>query len=799
MMPRLLPLSPSVLALFAAVAAPAQGAPQVGVTPRLQLSAPAPTAVAFGDLQVRVAIEGGVATTELRQTIHNRTGAQREADWLLPLPKGAIADKFTMTVGGQTLAGEVLDAGRARSTYEAIVRQRRDPGLLEYAGTGCLRARVFPIPAQGKVDVVVRFTQLLQRRGTARTWWFPIRGACVAQRFEGRMTLHASIHSAANLHNVYSPLSGIDIVRKGDHDAELSLELPAGEIPARDLEVHFGISDKAFGLDLLTWREGDEGFFMMMVDPKRDWGDTPKTRRSMSFVLDTSGSMAGQKMAQATGALRQFIASLDAAEYFNIVPFATTARPFFPTPVAANQENIAAALKMLEGLEARGGTNIDEAMRFALDQAWPAEEICGDRTAMLPITVFLTDGLPSVGESDIDRLTKGLLEANDDASRVFVFGVGDDVNTRLLDTLATENRGTGDYVRPDENIEVAASALFAKISGPVMTDLALTCDGIEGFDVFPRQAPDLFTGGLLVFVGRYKKPGHHAVRLRGKVHGTIREYVFEKTFPEAAADHAFVRTLWAQRKLAVLLEALQKTPNNGELLTEIRTLGAEYGVVTPLTSHLILEEADRIAMQRGLPQGQGTFGSVPTRELIDDLRRRGGGVDLGGIIPPAAMPAAPRAGSGFDTATGAQPASDPAAPDMETRIRAEAERARRTMTETAKTGAAAVDRSVALIRLADARHVDSGSRRGVTRLTQQHVGGRTFYLVGGVWVQKEFDRSLATSAERVEAFSPRWFELSRAHAALSPVLAFSTRIVVVLGDGDERRAIEIVPASTETR
>lgn len=722
-----------------------------------------PADIRATDLRIVAAIQDGIATTELRQTIRNDGGSQAEATWLLPLPNGATADRFTMVVGGKEMPADLLDANQARAIYEDIVRRMRDPGLLEYVGDGCLRARVFPIPPKGAIDVLVRYRQVLPHTSGLHAYEFPLRAAGLPGRPADRLTLDLTIRSGKAIKNVYSPLAGVDIVRKSDHEARASLEISGARLPERDLTVFYGVSENAFGLDLLPWRRaGEPGHFLLMVSPSSDWPAPKNTVRVVQFVLDTSGSMQGKKIEQARNALRFFVASLGSADRFNIVPFSTEARPFFESPVVANEDNLAVARRKIDELEARGGTNIEDALMRALAIDPPAVE---SGLSVLPITVFLTDGQPTVGVTGIEELLAAVSKHNRQRGRIFVFGVGDDVNTRLLDKMASATNGDRDYVREHEDIELKTGALFTKLSNPVMTDVTLAFDGVEVVDVHPSRQPDLFKGSRLMVLGRYRGAGHHAIRLRGTVDGQTREYVYEASFPEHATEHDFVGTLWAQHKVAVLLDAIRMNGESAELRSEVQRLGREYGIVTPFTSHLIVEEGMRLARSRGIdaPVGspQGFFlGAAPTVRLTEELRRAGAiGAD----------------GIEWNSAIGAATTESADAADRLARLpRPEA------------TGRAAVDDSLVVLSLRTA--TTEGTRDGAgVGLIARRIGPRTFYLAGGVWIDRDYSASMRGHERKVSAYSDDYFALIREHPDLAKVFAFSSRIVVVV-DG---QAIEV--------
>lgn len=727
--------------------------------------------VTIKSLEVKSTIVDGVATTELVQVFHNGGHRIAEGTWILPLPAGATADHFTMTMNGKQVAGEVLDAQRARQIYMSIVRRQRDPGLLEYLGNGCLRARVFPIPARSDMTVQVRYRQILPETAGLHEWSFPLRAAHIHYRPPQKISMDVRIQSKVGIKNVYSPTANVDILRKGDHEARVSLELSGGKMPERDLSVFYGLSRHEFGIHLMSYRkQGQPGYFMLMLSPKRDWQEQEGMAKIIHFVIDTSGSMQGQKIEQARGALKFFLGSLKPHDYFNVIPFSTEARPFFESPVDAKKEHIDKALAMVSDIEARGGTNIEDALVRAVDTELPKV----DGRTLVPITVFLTDGLPTVGTTDMSQLLATIKKHNNGRYRVFVFGVGNDVNTRLLDKIAEDSRGDRDYVREHESIEVKTGALFNKVSHPVMTDVHLSCEGIEGFDTFPKRTPDLFKGSRLLIVGRYKGSGNHAIRLKGKVNGQQRELVFEATFPEVSQDHDFIPALWAQRKVGVLLDAIRLNGARPELVDEVRRLGKEFGIVTPYTSHLIMEEGLHVATARdpnfqrrhsrgGRDRHAARFGEEDDgRRVLEELKR------VGAVRPDASEEELDAADKKADREAGkarSKLAATPSAPS---------------------TGAGAVQDSLELHGLTtEGRAL---GRTGPLGILSRRIKDRNFHLVEGVWIDSRFKPEMRGTARKIVAFSDDYFDLVQKHPELAPFLAFSTRIVVVHRGG----VIEIV-------
>ncbi|MCA8971803.1 MAG: VWA domain-containing protein, partial [Planctomycetes bacterium] len=703
-------------ALAAAMLLPTLGA-QSGPNQGRHIRLPSPPRVRYSPVRVEstivnATVRDGVATTRVKFRLRNDSGAEAEKVLLVPIPKGASADGLELWIGGKPEKGEVLDKNKARGIYQSIVSSRRDPALLEYVDQGTLQLRVFPVPPKGTQDVELRYRMLLPFDGGMRRWEFPCRAL-----ESGRFSISLDIESAKAIKNVWTPIEGFDVARKGDHGARASYE--CAQRPSRDPVVFYGLSQRDFGLDLLTYRDGQgDGYFLALVAPKRDWKGEKELRKSIHFVLDTSGSMQGQKIEQARGALRFFLQSLRPTDRFNVVPFSTEARPFYSAPVIADETHVKDALEQTKSLEARGGTNIHE----ALTQALSAE----NDSECVPIVVFLTDGLPTVGMTDEKDLLSACRQANGAGARVFVFGVGNDVNTRFLDTVAGETRGARDYVQPGEDLEVKVSGLFEKLAHPVMTDLALVADDVRLDRMVPKKLPDLFRGSHLVVAGRYRGCGSIALRLRGKVGGESKEFVYDATFPECATENDFVATLWAQRRIGQLVDQLRLHGQSPELVAEVKRLGREHGIVTPWTSQLVVEESERLARfamhgDDDVSVGRQGFRSRDSRNGWDPRGAPSGGGAIrlgspGGPSTPA--PAGPTTGGRGGAGARADEADEFAQLEDLGKDRAEGKKAVRTSL-----------RSLSLV--VREKLSDNESRRS---LSAKRIDSRVFLQVEGVWV-----------------------------------------------------------------
>ena len=330
--------------------------------------------------------------------------------------------------------------------------------------------------------------------------------------------------------------------------------------------------------------EEADAFYMLLAAPEAMPSTDQVVPKRMVFVFDRSGSMEGEKIEQARAALRFAVESLNEGDEFNIVDYGTTVRSFRGEAATIDSETRVQALEYVDSIEAVGGTNIHDALTRALEMMRD-----DDRAEMV---VFLTDGKPTIGETNSEQILQDLSEENSTAARIFVFGVGHEVNTLLLDRVAGDHGGTTSYVKPGEDIEASVSAFYSKVSSPVLADLTVSFDGVTPHDFYPRELPDLFRGGQIVQLGRLGGHGPVTVELSGQLMGEQLAFVrsIDVEPSSGASGSEFLPRLWATRKVGFLLGQIRQNGEDDELVDEIVSLSKEYGIITPYTSFLIIED-----------------------------------------------------------------------------------------------------------------------------------------------------------------------------------------------------------------
>jgi Ca-activated chloride channel family protein len=536
--------------------------------------------------RVTVTITDQVAQTKVDQVFVNDYTRDLEGTYIFPLPEDATISNFVMYVDGKKMDGKILTKEEARRIYEETVSSRRDPALLEYIGRGAFQASVYPIPAKGERRIQIEYTQVLGRDNGLVRYVYPLATEKFSARPLQQLSVHVSITGKEAIKAIYSSSHDVAVTRQGDFAAEASYEA-ANVRPDKDFVLYYGLAQGDIGASLLTYRQSDEdGYFLLLVTPRTEVDTSKIAAKDVILVLDTSGSMQGQKIEQAKQALRFILDRLNSNDRFALISFNTSVTRLREGLLTTRDRE--AAHRFVDGLNAAGSTNINDAL---------LEAVRGLDAERPTVIIFLTDGLPTIGVIDTGRIVDNVGKVAPKNVRLFTFGVGYDVNTSLLDTLAANHRGVSSYVKPGENLEEPVSAFYAMISRPMLTDLTLDFGGVRVADLYPTPLPDLFAGGQLVLTGRYRGAGPTTITLKGMVNNNTQSFAYgDIVFPQqTGSDTAFVARLWATRRIGYLVTQIRLHGTNKEVVDEIVSLGLRYGIVTPYTSFLVDERQNVLA------------------------------------------------------------------------------------------------------------------------------------------------------------------------------------------------------------
>ncbi|GJQ30500.1 MAG: hypothetical protein HBSAPP03_23840 [Phycisphaerae bacterium] len=591
---------------------------------------PAVHEVNLSAVNVTVEITDQVATTTLDLALTNPADRPLEAQLILPVPDGVAVRSLQWDGTGPEPKAEVLPRDEARRIYEGIVRSMRDPALVEFVGLNLIRSSVFPVPPRSTQHLRLTYEQVLPRDGN-RLDYALVRGEALAEAGVP-WTFAADLKSKHPIATVYSPSHDITQERLGPGHVRVKLASTNADPSRGSIRLAAVLEDApgTLATSIFTYPSTDPkdpgGYFMILAAPPVDSRSRPPTPREVVLVLDRSGSMRGEKFEQARNAAIQVVRGLRDGESFNIIDYSDSIASFAPTPVVKDAKNARDAEAYLAGLAPNGGTNIHDAVLEALRPA-PAD-------GAMPMVLFLTDGLPTVGERREVRLRDAIAATNATHRRIFSFGVGLDVNAPLLSAISQKSRGATTWVLPQEDIEVKVSQVFRRLDGPVMTFPVLAAFGPDGQpssrvirDQMPADLPDIFEGDQIIILGRYHADQPVKTRLEGSFFGQPR--AFDVTIDPAASTtrHSFVPRLWAMRKVSALVDEVRQAgadgsqPSEGrlkEITDEIIRLSTTWGILTEYTAFLSREDAD---FSRGL-----SALNAPARENLRDtaIRLRSG-------------------------------------------------------------------------------------------------------------------------------------------------------------------------------
>ncbi len=552
------------------------GRPQIGVQNAYEVLS----------ISVDAVIKDQIAEVSVTQRIYNPGNTALEVEIFFPLPNQGIVQNFMMMVNGQEIPGKLMKQEEARSIYEEIVRRKRDPALMEYVGYGLFKTSVFPIAIGEERDITVRYTQICDRHLNHINFTYPFGTQKFSAKALRSVSLKARIESSYDIKSIYSPSDEISVQRQGERKALVKME-KSYVLPTSDFKLVLSAGNGDVGASLLSYKAEatKPGYFMLLASPAVD-ENIKQSAKTVIFVLDRSGSMAGKKMEQSRKALSFVLDNLNEDDLYNIVAYDDRVETFKPELERYNRKSNEEAQYFVQGISAGGGTNIQKALVTAM------EMLKDDKRPSY--IIFLTDGQPTTGSLNEMDIARDCAGSNKVKARVFAFGVGNDVNARLLDRISSQNNGISEYVQPGEDIEASVGRLYSHISSPVLTDIRISFGKGHIQSTYPEVLPDLYKGGQITWVGKYSQTGATTVTITGKQNGVEKTYSFPVEFAShtASSTHDYLEKIWASRRIGHLINQIDLHGQNEELVNELVNLSKQYGILTPYTAFLAREDVD---------------------------------------------------------------------------------------------------------------------------------------------------------------------------------------------------------------
>ena len=543
---------------------------------------------------VTVTINDTYARTRVEQEFKNDGYRDLEGTYMFPVPGGGVRD-VKLIVDGKTLEGTLLGSEEAKKTYQQYVLERRDASLLEYVGRDAFSSSIV-LPRGQTVKVIITYEQIIDSSGGLYAYMYPLSPERYSTKPIDPVNITININAPGTLGFIYSPTHNIT-VQRGETGKAVVSYYEEKVLPDKDFQLYYGVSNRDYDVKLLAQKSNDSGYFLLFIYPSIV-NQTP-IPKDVVFVIDTSGSMEGTKLDQVKSALKYGLDRLNEDDRFNIISFSGAANRYADT--LQNVSSVQGAKNFVDGLSAEGATDLQDPLAQSI--AWFQND------SRMHLVVILTDGRDTTGHSNtnIIKALTGSADGTGKNFKLFVFGVGDDVDFELLDKLSNEfGDGIATYIKREADLEMTLKSFYDRVSTPVLSNVQLTitptstpiacemgstaCIGVEGpvsaYDLLPRRIPDIFLGTQLVVAGRYNGYGTAVVTLKGSIGGMQKELKYNVSFPDIASNN-FVERTWALRKVGYLLDQITLDGETPELKQQVTELATKYGIPTPYTSYLV--------------------------------------------------------------------------------------------------------------------------------------------------------------------------------------------------------------------
>jgi len=573
-----------------------------------QRSMPVPgvgVVTSINSVHADVLISGTVAKTTITMVVSNPTRSRAQAQVVLPVPAGSAISTFGIDGIGDEPTAELLPREEATRRYQEIVRKMVDPGLLEFVGNAMIQSSVFPVEPGAERTVTIEYEQVLDaHRGTVE---YVLPRSSATSNTGIAWDLNIEVESDKDdLGTVFSPSHPIVSTPHGDR--RMSVEVPMLDEPGAFV-LYAATSAATDEPTVLMYPTDDtSGYFMFVADaPDSADSDGDPMLRDVTIVIDRSGSMRGEKLEQAKEAAKQVVYGMRNGERISIVDYSSDVRSYADSSVVITKDSRKQVVEYIDRIRSGGGTNLHDALIEALTQ--PSDE------RMLPLVLFMTDGLATEGKTGEVEIRDAAAKNNASDRRVFTFGVGLDVNAPLLDAISQQTSAEPTYVLPGEDVEMKVGRVFDQLNGPVMLDTAfyggvgefcgtgMTKEMMEQINqsrvhsIEDGGLGDLYTGSRVVILGKYENPSKMAMwmRLTGTHNDQHVVIGTHASMQETSARYGFIPRLWAQQRIDSLIDQIRISTADGskpndELVEEITKLSLEHGVMTEYTAFLASED-----------------------------------------------------------------------------------------------------------------------------------------------------------------------------------------------------------------
>ena len=590
--------------------------------------------------KVTVEIRDQIARTTIEESFVNHTLSRLEGVFHFPLPQDASISGFGMWIGNDLIEADVVERQRAREIYETILREKRDPGLLEWNGGNIFKARVFPIEAQSEKRIRIVYTEVLPLRSGRYRYTYGLRSELLRTKPLRELSLNVTVSSELPLKGVTCSTHAARI-QQAAHSG--SVEFAAQEYsPTRDFEVVCEVDGKQSDVVVIPHQRGNDGYFLIQLSPPGPDGNWQRELLAdgdpltLILLCDTSMSMDEEKRRQQTEFVSAVLATLSPADRFQLVASDVTTAWASDAPMSATPGNIATATKFLSERISLGWSDLDRAFSDVTRRAPEKSHV-----------VYVGDGILSAGDTDpaafvkrLQQLASGQRQPSEDTQKARLslhsVTVGNTSDSVVMKGIATAGGGSARAVGGEQTASVVALELLNEMARPGLRDLKVDFRGLKVAAVYPEHLPNIPAGTQQILVGRYLPEGDNQqgeIIVTGKRGTEDVRFAARLNLKNAEDGNSFIPRLWARAHLDQLL-AQGSSPTVQE---DIIRLSEEFHIITPYTSLLVLEtdaDRDRFGVKRRyeMRDGERFFTEGRTNasfELVQQQMQRAGNWRLG--------------------------------------------------------------------------------------------------------------------------------------------------------------------------
>ena len=538
-------------------------------------------------IDVTASINDPVAETTVDQIFFNEMSTSVEAVYIFPMPENAMITQLIYWVNGVRFEADIRERQEAVNDYNQKLRQWIDPALLEYLGNNQFRLSIVPIDPLSEVRTEITYVEMLKYDFSVTTYKYLLNTLNVSPKPLETVHLFMDAKTQNSFKYFKSPShqssAETQIIKISDQHYTVEYG-DENFSPSKDLVIEYETIRNNIQYNLLTYSPvpsdsfGTDNFYALWVTPPDSIVEDQIIPKDIVFTADVSSSMGGERITQLKESIDNFLDLLNPIDRFNIITFGTHVVPFKTDLVNATPGNIQLAHDFVYQIYALGMTNIDEAIDSSLAQSY------GDSTSNN--LVFLTDGKPTIGQTNTDSIITNSKNLNENNVRIFSFGIGDNLSRSLITGIAIENHGYSTFIKADDSIAILVNNHFARISKPVLTDLSIDLGGLQNWDNYPKSFSDLFWGSRTTQFGLFNNYGDFQVALEGKVRGETKEFVNTLSFTDSST-YRFVPRLWAKAKIDNLLQLIEVYGESDELVEQIIELSLRFQILTKYTAFYV--------------------------------------------------------------------------------------------------------------------------------------------------------------------------------------------------------------------